>query len=1198
MILARLDLKAFGRFTDVSLDLSAGPRRFHLVYGPNESGKSTSLRAITSLLFGIPHLTEDNFLHANTQLRIGGLLVEGEQELDCVRRKGKKATLRDAQDDQPLDESFMESMLGGIRRETFLTRFGLSHDELVAGGAAILSGEGDLGQILFSAGAGIGRLRQIQDELDEVASALFTPRGTKTSIAKSIQKLEEQRSELKRSQVPPAQYRDLTDRLETRRTEAARLGKQIEQSLSEHNRLRHFQQALPLIPRWRSTIESLKACRDTPRLDEAFTERRRQAVSDREVARSRHTELLGRITEMSSRLEAIPVDEAIIRHQTEIQSVFQEVAARSKADRDREGLFRNRSNVDRKIADLLGQLTVDVPAHQSDEHWTEVMEQAIEKLKVPESIRNRIRQLGSSYEKLISQRNEASDFVESTKRRLNDLSEELESLGTPEDPILICNAIDAVGNPQGMLESVAEQRETNETLGQRCERLLRRLDGFEGTLDEAVELNLPAGEQLRSLADAMERAGRKLESAQQQRDERSREHEELALQLRQQQSELPLPTVAELIQARQQRDAVVTQLRQQAAQGVQSTPTELTAAIDELCRRIDLADRLTDTMRSHHQQIHQREQGTIRLTRLNEQLNQCDAELATASKRLAEAQQQWDAIWTQVGVRPGAPAQMQRWMTDHELLCETCNQWRDGEKRLEQLQHRIQVAAARLSKALSNKSRPGARTRQTVGPDTYQGSLFDEAPEDNLISLYDEALAARSESTQRRQAFESLRRRREELAEELPKAETRLETAQRQVEQWRDEWQRITESFTGSERIGTDEVSLMLEQITELHNKKRERDILVRRIHSIGEDDAEFQSRVERLVASTKTDFSAGTSPTVIAQELYQRLQSARTAIQTRDTLREQIELSKQRMAEAQSQQQACEAVLKQLCMEANCESPDQLPEIEQVARRRAELEGDLRELENQLSILAGDNDLAEFIRQAGQQQPGPLENQIAECEVAMKELRERQSEWQQEIGAIQHELRRIDGSGRASELVQTIQFTAGELARDCEEFARAKVASIMLRRAIDHYRTAHQSPILQHANKYFRQLTCESYRELRPDYDAKGRSTLFGIRAGGEAVPAANMSDGTADALYLALRLASLEYQIGLSKPIPLVIDDCLIQLDDDRASAALQAFSDLSETTQVILFTHHQHVVDLARNQLRQGDFHLHRLDVSRVW
>ncbi|MEM9645566.1 MAG: AAA family ATPase, partial [Planctomycetota bacterium] len=63
MIIKQLDLIAFGRFTDVSLDLSAGPRRFHLIYGPNESGKSTSLRAITALFYGIPTKSTDDFLH-------------------------------------------------------------------------------------------------------------------------------------------------------------------------------------------------------------------------------------------------------------------------------------------------------------------------------------------------------------------------------------------------------------------------------------------------------------------------------------------------------------------------------------------------------------------------------------------------------------------------------------------------------------------------------------------------------------------------------------------------------------------------------------------------------------------------------------------------------------------------------------------------------------------------------------------------------------------------------------------------------------------------------------------------------------------------------------------------------------------------------------------------------------------------------
>lgn len=89
MIIERLDLIAFGRFTGETLDLSAGPVRFHLVYGPNESGKSTSLRAIHALLFGIPQRSEDDFLHDYKKMRVGGRLRDAStaEVIECVRKK-------------------------------------------------------------------------------------------------------------------------------------------------------------------------------------------------------------------------------------------------------------------------------------------------------------------------------------------------------------------------------------------------------------------------------------------------------------------------------------------------------------------------------------------------------------------------------------------------------------------------------------------------------------------------------------------------------------------------------------------------------------------------------------------------------------------------------------------------------------------------------------------------------------------------------------------------------------------------------------------------------------------------------------------------------------------------------------------------------------------------------------------------------
>ena len=74
MRIDRLDLIAYGPFTDRSLDLTDGDSGLHLIYGDNEAGKSTSLRALIAWLFGIPVRTNDNFLHSNSQLRIGGKL--------------------------------------------------------------------------------------------------------------------------------------------------------------------------------------------------------------------------------------------------------------------------------------------------------------------------------------------------------------------------------------------------------------------------------------------------------------------------------------------------------------------------------------------------------------------------------------------------------------------------------------------------------------------------------------------------------------------------------------------------------------------------------------------------------------------------------------------------------------------------------------------------------------------------------------------------------------------------------------------------------------------------------------------------------------------------------------------------------------------------------------------------------------------
>ena len=118
----------------------------------------------------------------------------------------------------------------------------------------------------------------------------------------------------------------------------------------------------------------------------------------------------------------------------------------------------------------------------------------------------------------------------------------------------------------------------------------------------------------------------------------------------------------------------------------------------------------------------------------------------------------------------------------------------------------------------------------------------------------------------------------------------------------------------------------------------------------------------------------------------------------------------------------------------------------------------------------------------------------------------------------------------------------------------------------------------IEELKKRISTATAGGFAELLPE-TAGSRQLLLARRSNGEVRAVHELSDGVRDQLYLAVRLAGLEYQLGeLPEPLPVVLDDLLINFDDERSAAALEVLSELGERTQVLLFTHHEGVVTTA--------------------
>ena len=117
---------------------------------------------------------------------------------------------------------------------------------------------------------------------------------------------------------------------------------------------------------------------------------------------------------------------------------------------------------------------------------------------------------------------------------------------------------------------------------------------------------------------------------------------------------------------------------------------------------------------------------------------------------------------------------------------------------------------------------------------------------------------------------------------------------------------------------------------------------------------------------------------------------------------------------------------------------------------------------------------------------------------------------------------------------------------------------------------------MMARASEVFATISRGAYKRLatRPERDSE---VLIGIGENGSK-DAKEMSKGTRFQLYLALRVAGYHEFVQTRRPVPFIADDIMETFDDDRAQETFRLFGEMATEGQVIYFTHHLHLCDIA--------------------
>ena len=519
---------------------------------------------------------------------------------------------------------------------------------------------------------------------------------------------------------------------------------------------------------------------------------------------------------------------------------------------------------------------------------------------------------------------------------------------------------------------------------------------------------------------------------------------------------------------------------------------------------------------------------------------------------------------------------MRSWAQDHKALAIKSKEIRERQAKVDRLKDEIDVHFKSLNNCLKKLLEPHSTEGETLANLIQRCKRFIQAEDE----LFTKIKQLRSEKAQRKQ--------------ELAEAQARVDLSERELLKWQKEWEQAVRPLGLDADAVPAQANAVMEYLNTLFGKLKDANILQKRIHGINRDADEFTIKVSGLVdavAGDLKDLPAGDA----TLELNSRLTLTRTVQSQRQTLGKQLVQERSRMDKAVGRIAKIETRLKGICEEAGCESYEDLPEAERKSERRKQIEAELNNLDERLHQLSAGATIDDFISQALTVDPDGIDGEISRLKEETDTLNIEKSELDQRIGSERTELGKMDGSSRAAELAEEIQLLLGRLENDVEQYARLKIASKILNQAMERYRNKSQEPILKRMTELFKQITRGSFQGVRAEFDDTGQPVLVGVRAGGkEIVTVEGMSDGTADQLYLALRLAGLQDYLERNEPIPFIVDDILIKFDDDRAVSALRALECLSEQTQVIFFTHHRHLLELARKNVDTSFLIEHTLNV----
>ncbi|MCW2920583.1 MAG: uncharacterized protein JWL76_457 [Thermoleophilia bacterium] len=1173
MRIANLELRKFGHFEDTQLAFGDGSGAgVHIVYGPNEAGKTTTLDAIRYTLHGMPQgrsaEPKYDFRFKTGQIRTAmELVLDSGETLAFERSRSTKASVHDfttGAADEQLDQRLART-LAGVPRAVWDAKHGLDQDSMRRGAKALLENAAT-DESLFAAATGTASVHRVLEELRVARRALLSDAGSAGELHQAVKELKDATAELGKAKRAAAGYDDLVAEHRMLDAKVEELNAARHRTEQERDQLERALGAAAQLAQRGSLVQQLAAEGGVPAAwgavehEQLATTLRALGELDAQLAT-----ITTQRDQLATRLDQLVVDDTLIAAAGALDHLYQRFAGVAQAS---EQLPELKVEARRTRDGARAALEAVQPGCDDSTEPSSAVVGAAARTQLADAI--------ETLDALVADVEAARSALEAARVAREAANGAAASAGVSD---IDGDALDAAIEVASKIDCAALEADQTRLQGERdaLEQRARRL-GAKLTVDAVCELALPGERERADLETAFADLDERSTAAEEQLALAERHAAQATAELEELAASGTMPTPAELEALRASRDEAFVPLRQVVLG--EAMPADAVDAIGTYETSVRIVDEYADQLADDG----------VRAGQARELQRRIDADAARATDARATLEHlavertalmdQWQALWAPTGLQVASVETMHAALGEITAIRAAADTLRASDGAITARRTNMGSACRDLRIAL--------------------GVILDEdsAPTESLDTLLHRALTRRRQLQQDQQG--------------AAKAQGELQAAERAVA----EQQRNVEAAeaahaahqvvwsTALEAIGLDATTTPAAARAHLDALDALQDAVTAaaqaaRLEAAAADLVDgFEADVRALI-DTLGD-QAGTArdatPSVAVEQLRARVQDAisdqKVHAEATATLAKLDEAAEQ----ARATHAGSRATLDALLERAGVADRAALGEVDATWSRSEALRRQLQQLDHDLvrETRMPVEDLVELLGERSEAELRALLDTARETVdrlgVEYAQAKEARDATQKQVGALE------EGDTQA-DAVARIRDARARLDQLVPEYRQLALQERMLQTMLDEHARRDMGPVVERTSRYLAQLTCGAWTRMvigigdddRPQVQLE-RARRDAADDEPELVTLDGLSEGTVDQLYLALRLATLVESSGRGESMPLILDDVLPSFDDERATATFQLLAEVSEHFQIVFLTHHAHLAKLAEDTIEPGRVQLH--------